>query len=98
MFDNDELVGIIDWGDVGINSPAVDLGVVFSFYPESCHKAFFDIYKKVDKQTLQYARFVGLYSAITVLLYGHDINKPNLVNESSDSILRINPRLLEGTS
>lgn len=40
MFDDNKLSGIIDWGDVGINSPAVDLGVVFSFYPTDCHQAF----------------------------------------------------------
>ena len=47
MFDDNKLIGIIDWGDVGINSPAVDLGVIFSFYPTDCHQAFFDIYGEV---------------------------------------------------
>lgn len=98
MFDKSELVGIIDWGDVGINNPAVDLSVIFSFYPESCHGTFFDIYGSVDSQTLTYARFLGLYSAMTIMLYGHDINDTQLVHEARDSILRINPKLFSNKS
>ncbi len=95
MFDKNELIGIIDWGDVGINSPAVDLGVVFSFYPENCHQAFFDIYGAVDQQTLGYARFLGLYSAITVMLYGYDVDDKQLMSEARHAILRINAKLLK---
>jgi len=98
MFDQGELVGIIDWGDVGINNAAVDLGVVFSFYPTHCHQDFFDIYGGLDSETYAYARFLGLYSAITVMLYGHDIEDPQLVQEAKESILRINSKLLEQSS
>lgn len=94
MFDHNDLVGIIDWGHVGINHPAVDLGVVFSFYPTDCHQAFFDIYGNIDSQTHVYARFLGLYSAIIVMLYGYDIGDAQLVQEAKDSILRINRKLL----
>nr|WP_269471739.1 phosphotransferase [Legionella spiritensis] len=48
MFDNNDLVGIIDWGQVGINHPAVDIGIVFSFYPTDYHQAFFDVYGEID--------------------------------------------------
>jgi aminoglycoside phosphotransferase (APT) family kinase protein len=95
MFHHEELVGIIDWGDTGINSPAVDLSVIFSFYPQSCHQAFFDIYGTIDENTFAYARFLGLYSALTVMLYGHDVGDKLLVSEANDAILRINPQLLE---
>lgn len=98
MFDQGELVGIIDWGDVGINNPAVDLGVVFSFYPTDCHQDFFDIYGAIDSEIYAYARFLGLYSAITVMLYGHDIEDPQLVQEGKESILRINSKLQEQSS
>lgn len=94
MFDKDDLVGIIDWGDVGINNPAVDLSVVFSFYPADCHQAFFDIYGDIDAETFAYARFLGLYSALAVLLYGHNIKDIPLVQEAKDAVLRINPKLL----
>ena len=95
MFDNNKLTGIIDWGDIGINSPAVDLSVVFSFYSSGCYKEFFDIYGDIDSQTFAYARFLGLYSALTVLLYGHDVDDIHLVSEATDAIIRINPNLLK---
>lgn len=93
IFNKEELIGIIDWGDVGVNSPAVDLSVIFSFYPQQCRQTFFDRYGAIDNQTLAYARFLGLYSAITVMLYGHAMNDDMLVREANDAILRINPEL-----
>jgi len=94
LFNQNELTGIIDWGDVGINSPACDLMVVFSFYPEHCHDEFFALYGEVESNTRQYARFLGLYSAISVMVYGHDIGDQVLVNESLGAIKRINSMLL----
>lgn len=94
IFDHQQLVGIIDWGDVGINSPAVDLAGLFSFYPEACQQTFFEIYGHIDEQTLAYARFLGLYSAVSMMLYGHDINDIYLVKEAHEALRRINPRLL----
>lgn len=93
MFQEGKLTGVIDWGDVGINSPAVDLAVIFSFYPASAHAEFLKIYGEVDPQTWAYARFLGLYSAINLLLYGFDVGDELLVAETKGSILRINPDL-----
>ena len=96
MFHEGQLTGVIDWGDVGINSPAVDLAVIFSFYPQSARHTFLSIYGTVDSQTWNYARFLGLHSAITVMLYGHDIEDDRLVAEAKDAINRINPLLFVG--
>lgn len=95
IFKHNKLAGIIDWGDVGINHPAIDLAVIFSFYPAHCHQTFFKIYGEIDLHTKAYARFLGLYSTITIFLYGHDINDPQLINEALASIQRINPKLME---
>jgi len=43
MFHKKKLTGIIDWGDVGINNPAV----IFSLYPSDTHKTFLNIYGRV---------------------------------------------------
>lgn len=94
MFNQGKLTGIIDWGDVGINNPSVDLSVIWSFYPSSCHENFFEIYGKVDSTTWQYARFLGLYSALTLVFYGHNIGDTLLVVEAMNSIKRINKRLI----
>jgi len=94
IFDNNQLSGIIDWGDAGIGHKSVDLSVIWSFYPKNVHKHFFDLYGQVDEDTWQYARILGLYSDIAIMLYGFDINDKFLVKESVDSIVRINNNLI----
>lgn len=95
LFDRGKLSGIIDWGDTGINHPVVDLSVIWSFYPPSAHPQFFSIYGKVEPSTWQYARFLALYSMLTILLYGHDIKDNLLVAEAMRSIRWINTNLLK---
>lgn len=95
IFDQDQLIGIIDWGDAGIHHKSLDLRVIWNFYPSNCHEKFFEIYGEVDPNTWQYARFLGLYSSLTLILYGHDIGDDLLVKEAVESVERINPSLLE---
>lgn len=93
MFNQGKLTGIIDWGDTGINNKSVDLAVIWSFYPRECHKQFFEIYGVVDAAAWQYARFLGLYSAFILILYGHDTGDSMLVTEAVNTAKRINPDL-----
>lgn len=94
IFQDQQLMGIIDWGDVAISHKAVDLAVIWSFYPTICHREFLEIYGVIDPITWQYARFLGLYTGFTLLLYGHAIADTALINEAMDTIQRINPKLL----
>ena len=94
IFDDHRLTGIIDWGDMGINNKSVDLSIVWSFYPSSCHQQFLEFYGAVDAATWQYARFLGLYSVFTLLLYGHGIGDTLLMAESVNAIKQINAHLL----
>lgn len=94
IFNENQLTGIIDWGDMGINHKSVDLAIIWSFYPSSCHSQFFEIYGAVDLATWQYARFLGLYCAFTELLYGTDMDDVLLVTEAVNAIKRINVNLL----
>jgi|GEM_PF-314891 len=94
LFDNGKLTGIIDWGDMGISHKATDLAIIWIFYPANCHPSFFAMYGAVDAATWQYARFIGLYTAFTSLLYGHDIGDALLVLDAINTLKRINPNLL----
>lgn len=97
LFNENKLTAIIDWGDVGINNRSVDLSVIWSFYPNSCHQQFFEIYGAVDSATWQYARFLGLYSSLTLILYGHATNDILLIEESTNAVKRINADLVQGS-
>jgi aminoglycoside phosphotransferase (APT) family kinase protein len=94
LFDSGRLTGIIDWGDTGINDKSVDLAVIWEFYPSTCHQQFFDIYGEVNLATWQYARFLGIYGMLTVMLYANDIGDNLLLAEAINSVKRINPVLL----
>lgn len=94
MFNQGKLTGIIDWGDVAINNPAIDLAAIWGFYPKDCHKEFLQIYGDVDTNIWQYARFLEFHGALAVMLYGYDIGDTLLVKESIDSLKRVDPNLV----
>lgn len=97
LFSQKQLTGIIDWGDMGISNPSVDLASIWSFYPPDSHAAFFEIYGAVDTATWHYARFLGLYSALTLFLYGSDIQDKLLAKESFQALMRINRKIVMNT-
>lgn len=94
VFKYGKLTSVIDWGDLGINHPVVDLAIIWGFYPSKYHSIFHEIYGCVDQITWNYARFLALYMAFTFFLYGQDIRNEKLVKEAIQSIKRINPKLL----
>lgn len=98
IFNHGKLTGIIDWGDIGISNKAADLAIIWDFYPKSCHQQFFNIYGFVDETTWNYARFLGIYSALTLLLFAADKNFVELKNESLNSIKNINDDLVGNLS
>lgn len=69
--DKHSLSAVIDWGDCSIGDSVVDLAVVFQFLPKNHHEIFFAEYGYVDNNTADYAKFLGLYYAITLLWYAH---------------------------
>lgn len=87
IFDSRQsLSGIIDWGDCGISDPIIDLGVLFQFFPPDTHRSFLDNYGDVSPEETKYARFLGLYSAIAMLWYGHDRKDRNLIRTSLNTL------------
>lgn len=94
LFQDGILTGVIDWGDVAINHPSVDLALLYSFYPADMHEQFYAIYGEVEEKTKMFARFLGLYSALTVLLYASDIKDELLLEEALAAVKRINPALI----
>lgn len=76
-----ELMSIIDWGGVHVGNPAVDLAILFSFFPQSLHKLFFDVYGEIDEITQQLALFRAISYTSTIVLYSHDISDKDLLTE-----------------
>ncbi len=73
--------GVIDWGDVHVGHPGLDLSIVFSLLPPEGRKPFWDAYGKVDEPTEAMARFRALHGAALRVVYGDDIGNADLVRE-----------------
>jgi aminoglycoside phosphotransferase (APT) family kinase protein len=73
--------GVIDWGDVHLGDPAVDLKVAWMFLPLEAHPAFFDSYGSVDSDTRALARFRATYHCFLSASYSIDVNEPSELRE-----------------
>ena len=82
LFKDNKLSAIIDWGDVGINHPVIDLAALYSIFPASCHETFYLIYGAVDESVKCYAKFLALHSVLACLDYAIENSQIKLITES----------------
>ena len=68
--DAQRATGVIDWGDVHLGDPAVDLAIAFLVLPARAHAAFRAAYGPVDDGTWSRARYRALYHAALQAAYG----------------------------
>lgn len=80
------LAGIIDWGDVHVNHPAVDLAVSWKFLPVACHSEFQDAYGHIPNATWDLAKFRALNHLTALLVYAHDTQAADLIVETQFTI------------
>lgn len=73
--------GVIDWGDVHRGDPALDLGLAHGFLPPRARGAFRDAYGPISDDTWRVARFKALHHALSIVVYGHDVNDAPLLAE-----------------
>ena len=83
------LCGIIDWGDIHVGDPAIDLSIMFSFLPLKAHDQFIKTYGLISQETLSLAKVRAIFSSTYLLLFGHHTNDPDLVREGSFSLEQI---------
>ncbi len=70
VLDGGRTAGIIDWGDVHLGDPAIDLSIAHLMLPSSAHAAFRAAYGAIDDDAWETARFRAAYHALLVLDYG----------------------------
>lgn len=78
-----ELCGVIDWGDVCVADPAIDLSIAYAFLPPSARSAFFDGYGPVDARTHAMARLYAMHSATALAVYATDVGDRPLRAEAA---------------
>jgi aminoglycoside phosphotransferase (APT) family kinase protein len=82
-----QLCGIIDWGDLHVGNPAVDLAVAHGFLPPAARSAFLRAYgRRVPAPTWWLARFRAIFSALCILDYGRQTGEADLEREGRISL------------
>lgn len=83
LIDDDfQLTGMIDWGDVHIGHPAVDLAAFWNTVPAAGRNAFLEEYGPIDEATWQLAQLRVIYHSIATLLFAIEINDQALASHS----------------
>jgi aminoglycoside phosphotransferase (APT) family kinase protein len=80
--------GVIDWGDIHLGHPAVDLSIAHGFLPPSAHNAFRRAYGPITDETWLLARFRALFYAVILTQFAHDTSDTALLRESQLSLSR----------
>lgn len=88
LVERGELSGVIDWGDVCVGDPSVDLLFVWSVLPPEAREAFFDEYGKVDDATRLRAQVLGIMLSAVLALYAQDQGLPALECEARSGLER----------
>lgn len=63
-------VGVIDWGDVHLGDPALDLSLAWTFLPIVAHPPFRASYGPIDAATWDRARFRAIHYGAILAEYG----------------------------
>lgn len=75
------VTGVLDWGDVHLGDPAIDLTIAFTFLPPEARGAFREAYGAIDEATWDRARFRAFHYGVALLLYGR--------SEGDEAITRV---------
>jgi aminoglycoside phosphotransferase (APT) family kinase protein len=86
------VTAVIDWGDICIGDPAIDLSVAHSFLPPHAHDAFKAAYGSIPENTWLLARFRALSVSLVLMSYGHDIGDPHLIRAGRQALRYIASR------
>jgi aminoglycoside phosphotransferase (APT) family kinase protein len=74
--------GVIDWGDVCVSDPAIDLPLLWSFVPPDGRAAFLDAYGPVNDAQLLRARVLGAQLCAALAHYGRVEGNANVEREA----------------
>ncbi|MGV3616236.1 MAG: phosphotransferase [Fimbriimonas sp.] len=78
--------GVIDWGDVHLGDPALDLSIAFTFLPPRARPAFRDAYGEVEDAAWDRARFRAAFYAVVLVEYGRAVGDGGMERAGIDAM------------
>ena len=86
--DDGHTSGIIDWGDLCLALPAVDLAVAYSAFDGAARAAFFAAYGPISAEHELRARTFSIFSSASLVNYARDVGDPVLETDSLAGLRR----------
>lgn len=80
--DANRVCGVIDWGDVHAGDPALDLTVLYRFFPAPERDEFLRVYGRIDARMAHVARLRAAHHAGTVAFFAHATHDAPLLRAS----------------
>lgn len=84
-----QVCGVIDWGDVHLGDPAIDLSIAWSFLPAEAHATFREAYGPIEEATWNRARFRALHYGAVLVDYGSTV-RDKAIQQLGEYALRMN--------
>ena len=88
LIDGGRLSGVIDWIDVGLADPAVDLALYWGFVPPAGRPAFRDAYGEIGSDQLLRARVLAIFLWSTIAIYARREGIPALELDAMSGLER----------
>lgn len=86
--DDGRPTAVIDWDDLCLAEPAVDLMLYWTFLPPAARPAFVSGYGPIGEERLLRARVLAIFLCGSLAVYGHHEGLPGLTRESIAGIER----------
>jgi aminoglycoside phosphotransferase (APT) family kinase protein len=80
--------GVIDWGDLCLADPAIDLSLLWSLLPIDARSEFLDAYGPARPEQLLRARVLALFLCAALALYADHEQMPRLEHEAISGLAR----------
>ena len=87
--DEGDAVGVIDWGDVCLADPAVDLALAYTAFSGPARAALLTAYGAVDAERELRARALGVRLSALLAAYAADVDRPALLTEALAGLRRV---------
>jgi aminoglycoside phosphotransferase (APT) family kinase protein len=80
--------GVIDWGDLCVGDPSIDLSLAYGSFVGDARRVFLDAYGLVDGLTELRARVIAVFLAAALLAYADDVRLAGLRAEALGALDR----------
>jgi len=84
-----ELAGIIDWGDIHLGNPAMDLALCWSVFDDDQRAAFAQAYGPVATQDWAVAVVVAIYTNLALLVSAGAQEVPHVAESAARALARL---------